>query len=311
MDVSNITNNHLKDLLKKILNTEYLNEVLLLNLTNELRFATLICAGSPVDEFSFNYPMFDLEDGTSILPLFTDEQEFYASELNIDGLEPVPYYFEHSFELLDDESVNGILINPDTEEFFVPKDIINLVAMSQIGVSNSLDNDSSFACDGNDLKLIFDTISNDTLVEFLNDDNNAFDYDGLFNEFSKSMLSTIVICEDLEKNFDDIYPVDPANISLFREIDEEENSWLVLISNKDTFYNLVSFQGDQSDYYAQLVNPEELAIYALEHDFEGIKLYNEEEYIPIPRSILLEKIDSIKILCHNPRLNNSINYALR
>ena len=25
----------------------------------------------------------------------------------------------------------------------------------------------------------------------------------------------------------------------------------------------------------------------------------------------IEKIDSIKILCHNPRLNNSINYALR
>ena len=310
MDVSNIKNNHLKGLLNEILSTEDLNEDLIQKLSRELRFATLICAANPIDEFSYSYPMLDLDDGTCILPLFTDEQEFNGSELILDDLEPVPYFFEQSFDFLGDESVKGIVINPDNEDFFVPKDIINLVAMSQIEVSSSLDNDNSFAYEGTELKNIFDTVSNDSLVEFMNEEKNAFDYDGLFNEFSKSILNTIIICEDLEKNDEDIYPFVSEDITLYAEIDEDE-IWLVLMANKDSFYKLISFQEDQSVFYAQLVNPEDLAIYALEHDYDGIMLYNEDVFIPIPRSVLLDKIDSIKILCHNPRLNNSINYALR
>lgn len=311
MDVSYISNNHLKTLLNEILSADELNEDLLLNLTGELRFATLICAGNPIDEFSFNYPMFDLDDGTSILPLFTDEQEFNGSNLILDDLEAVPYYFEQSFDFLEDESVKGIVINPDNEDFFVSKDIINLVAMSQFSVSNSLDNDGSFACDGNELKVIFDTVSNDSLIEFMNDESNAFDYEGLFNEFAKSMLNTVVVCQDLKENEDCIYPVSPEDFSLFTEIDEEGNDWLVLLANKASFYKFISFQENKSIFYAQLANPDDLAIFVLENDYEGVMLYNEEIFIPIPRSVLLEKIDSIKILSHNPRLNNSINYALR
>lgn len=307
MDVSYIRNNHLKE----ILAAEELDEALIFNLTMELRFATLICAGNDINEFSFDYPVFDLDDGTSILPLFTDEQEYDNTNLIMDDLEPVPYTFDQSFALLEDDSVKGIIINPDNENFFISKEIINLVAMSHMTVSSSLDDDSSFACDGNELKVIFDTVSNDSLVEFMNDETNAFDYDGLFNEFSKSMLNTIIVSEGLEESKDDIIHTNPENFSLYTEIDDEGNPWLVLLANKDSYYKLISFHENQSVFYAQLVNPDELAIFALENDYEGIMLYNEDVFIPIPRDILLEKFDSISILCHNPRLNNSINYGLR
>lgn len=312
MNVSHISNNHLKVLLNELLSTEELNEDLLLNLTRELRFSIFVCPGLYMEDGDFfNYPLLDLDDGTSILPVFTDENEYNNSNLITNDYEPVTYFFEQSFDFLEDETIKGIVINPDSEDFFVSKDIINLVAMSQFEVSNSLDNDNSFACDGNELKVIFDTVSNDSLIEFMHDESNAFDYDGLFNEFAKSMLNTIIINENLGENYDDIYPIEPQDIILVTEFDEDDNPWLVLMANKDSFYKKLSFQDNKSIYYAQLVNPDDLAIFALENDYEGIMLYDEEIFIPIPRSVLLEKIDSIKILCHNPRLNNSINYALR
>lgn len=310
MNVSHISNNHLKAILNEILRSENFDEELVLNLTRELRFATFVCAGFMEDDDFFSYGFIDSYDGTHLLPLFTDENQYNNSNYITNDSKPFPYFFEKSFDLLEDEEIKGIVINPDTEDFFISKDIINIVAMSQLGVSSSLDADSSFACDGNELKIIFDTVTNDSLVDFMNDESNAFDYDGLFNEFAKSMLNTIIVNENLGQD-EGVYLIKDENIILFTEFDEDNNSWLVLLANKDSFYKLISFHEDKSNFYAQLVNPEDLAIYVLENDYEGIILYNEDSYILIPRSILLEKIDSIKILCHNPRLNNSFYYALR
>lgn len=311
MDVGYISNNHLKEILNAILNSGDLDEELLLNLTRELRFSTFISPGiyNEMND-SFDYPLLDLDNGSSVLPVFTDEKEYMASELINDEFEPVLFYFDQSFDLLEDDNIEGLIVNPNKENFFITKEIISVVSMSQFGFTNSLDNDDSFASDGEELKLIFDTVSNDSLIEFMNDESNAFDWDGLFNEFSKSMLNTIIVNEDLEKNSSNIYKIEPENVVLVTEFDEENKPWAVLLANKDSFYKKLSFQEDKSIFYAQLINPEVLVTFVLENDYEGIMLYNEDLYIPIPRSVLLEKYDSIKILGHNPRLNNSINYVL-
>ena len=77
MNVSHISNNHLKVLLNELLSTEELNEDLLLNLTRELRFSIFVCPGLYMEDGDFfNYPLLDLDDGSSILPVFTDENEY-------------------------------------------------------------------------------------------------------------------------------------------------------------------------------------------------------------------------------------------
>lgn len=296
MNFSQKQNTHLRALLNEI-NLYGFNEELYLRLTRELCFSTLITPGFILTR----------EDGARVIVLYTDLVEFYNSELIKPEFEPFSYFFLDSLDILDDENISGIVVNPDNEDFFIDKNLI-MWFKSEFEKIRPIEDDS-IPWNAIELKNIFDNVSNESLVEFIEDKENFHRFK-LIMELHESIVCTLIYYDNIERNPQNIYPVYGERGTFATQYDAEGNAWALLLANKNAFYKTILNANDMSICYAHLVDFDKFVRYVLLNDMEGIALTNGNSTIQIPRFFLLEAMDIIKVMCTNNKLKNSTFYAL-
>lgn len=315
-------NKHFKSLLNE-LNFHRFNDKLFFRLIRELSFTTLL---TPViyDEYGNGhyFNRLPLTDGTRAIILFTDLEEFNNSEIVNPQCVPVPYFFLKSFEILYDEDISGVIINPDNEDFFIDKNIIKAVKLDFEKIRPI--EEYPIPLNGKELKNIFDNVSNESLVEFIDEEESYFKFAfidfidakespqkfELIMKLHESVLCTVIYYENIEKNSENIYPVQPENGDFATQYDVDGEPWALLLANKDSFYKIIQNAQDKSICYAHLVDIDKFVRYVLSYDMAGIALSNGSATIQIPRSFLLDSMEIIKIMCTNNKLKNSPYYAL-
>ncbi len=288
------TNNHLKTIMGQainfIKNGTQLPEDLAYILVEELKVSNLIIPAEIEDE-GINFPQVIGNNELILIPLFTDIEEF--SKKYTDEFKPLSNELSYYVNMINDLDLDGIIIDSESDEFFVDKYLLNQITPF------SRNNTGKY--DAQTLRRIAQDISNDKLVEVI----RRAEYEGdLLELFGQSVLVNVVsssdVCEDgilyrhtaKEFNFTTIHQGLSEYGVLFTDISEIKKS----------SYN-------QDNYYFQITNYYEVFRYVLMNDLDGIIINPGQDEFYIERNVLIKIYEDQRL--ENPDLANSIDYAFK
>ena len=283
-----ITHKNLKRQLDIFEKTEEMDDLLA-----ELQFSTLLL---PIDikNDTFSFPLLETED-KKYAPVFTDIYEY--NKINFpEDFTLIPYEFDFYLTLLD-EKIDGILLDAEGERFPLIKEFQYIIKPNHI-----FDYDPQVFA-SNEIKQMKDSVNNEELEEFLKDESNWWDYEGLMELLLKSDLFTVVLSEK-----DISYKAKNGVISLH----DGEILPTALIAKITERYVLVYTKEDEVMYknnpmhpYLQIVNLPELINRLLLDDLDGIILNENSQNITIPREFLLNFLKDFK----TPNVDKYDDYA--
>ena len=129
--VENTTNNYLKKAIEQIeQSNDDLNEsVVLSNFIFELKMSNLLIPGIDNGDELVYETLISEDDDSTFLPLFTDSEEFFKHYDEDSEYEPIENEFEIYAGISADESLDGIIINVESESFEVTKDLLEIAEM--------------------------------------------------------------------------------------------------------------------------------------------------------------------------------------
>ena len=274
-----ITHKYLRNLLDN-LSEENFDDFLI-----ELLYSTLIV---PVTEYN-GVPIIEGK-----VPLFTDLHEFHKFNVE-DEYQPVTHHFNDYLELLSEKTTEGFIINPDSERYIIPNDILNIIEPNYI-----FDHEYQVFTT-REIRHIKDSINNRDLNEFLNDRSNHWDLTALVEKLNQATLLTLLVSdEDFSSEAEDgvICPLRPIPKCLYEVGDR---NYLLLFSRGITTKSI-----PQDVYkYAEIVNFPLLMESLLNDDLDGFILNVDEENITIPREHLRDFMKDFRI----PLLDDYNMYA--
>ena len=263
------------------------------NLFLELEYSTLLLPVS-LDEDNPGFPLIQFEDRV-YAPVFTDIHEF--NKLKIDGnFTLMPNSFDFYLNLLDND-IDGIVIDIEGERFPICKEVKDCFKPN-----HAFDYESN-AFTLNEIKNIRNQVNNEELEEFLRDETNHWDFEGLIDILLRSDIFTVGLSiEDLSgRSHDgiimtqDVGKLPLALTSMFSE------SYALIYSSQDE----IKPKNNPLHPYSQLVNLPELIKKVLLDDLDGIILNENSHRITIPREFLLDYIKDFS----TPDLNRYDDYA--
>lgn len=308
MDISEIKNKHFRiamNEIKKFIDLDQSPpEDLFFKFIEELKASNLIISGILEGE-SITYEIRQIDDGSEWIFLFTDETEYLKFYSNNNDYEPLPNEFGFYADSINNSGINGLVINVESEQLILEKDLIN-----DINTSFGINFEDNFQGYGPEqLKNTISNISNDSLVNFIQNESNFGDYDGLFLEFSKSLLLNVIISnENLDKYAKNgvISAEDVGGFDLCTSSEEDE-TYAIIFSSIDAITKTMK-KDTPFYFYSQITIFSKLVDYVLYSDLEGIILNPGLENVFIPRDILLSKKSNLAII-DNPSFKNAIDYA--
>lgn len=223
------------------------------NLLEELKYSTLIV---PMDNERGGCAMISMK-GKSFIPLFTDIHEYNKVSF---GENYSPEFFEFNFYLeLIKEGVYGYIINVESERFPITKELLDF-----------MDTDYRFDLDYQpftlkEIRRIYDSIDNAELNEFLLDEANRWDFDGMMDLLFKSDILTVVASRD---NLDDFQEDGVISLHNVREkmFYRTRDNYAVLFSSPET----INLSLRNCHLYSSLVNLGVFIDFALKNDLAGI-----------------------------------------
>lgn len=291
-----IKHEHLKTLIEDIyLNGNKLTEDYTVRLINEIRYSNLIIPAKRENN-TLNFIIYDIDD-LKYTPLFTDRDEFnkfYKS----DDVQALENPFEIYQNIIKTKDIDGYILNPSSEKYLLEKDFILSVPIPKL--NNFTNNPYS----KEELKEIYENISNESLEGFIKNPANVGNYHQLFEEFSKSTLLTLMLSSrDLSKIAENgvISMTQPL---AFMHVDNVGGKYATVYSSKN---KLKKVKTDNKLYkYAQIINTSTLVNYVLTEDMDGIILNPDTDNVLIPRGELLRNSLGFERFCNNPRLSNAI-----
>ena len=283
-----ITHKHLKRQIDIFEKTREIDDLLA-----ELQFSTLLLPMA-IENDTLSFPLLETEN-KKYAPVFTDIYEYNKINFPQD-FTLIPYEFDFYLNLLD-EKIDGILIDAEGERFPLTKEFQNVIKPNHVFDYNP----QVFTL--NEIKQIRDSVNNEELEEFLKDESNWWDYEGLMELLLKSDLFTVVLSEK-----DISYKAKNGVISLH----DGEILPTALIAKITERYVLVYTKEDEVMYknnpmhpYLQIVNLPELINRLLLDDLDGIILNENSQNITIPREFLLNFLKDFK----TPNVDKYDDYA--
>lgn len=263
------------------------------DLLAELQFSTLLL---PMDigNGTFSFPLLETED-KMYAPVFTDIYEY--NKINFpEDFTLIPYEFDFYLTLLD-EKIDGIVIDAEGERFPLIKEFQNIIKPNHIFDYNP----QVFTL--NEIKQMKDSVNNEELEEFLKDESNWWDYEGLMELLLKSDLFTVVLSEEdisskAENGVISLHDGEILPTALMAKATEQ----YVLIYTKE---DEVMFKNNPMHPYLQIVNLPELINRLLLDDLDGIILNENSQNITIPREFLLNFLKDFK----SPNVDKYDDYA--
>ena len=305
MQKSYVTNNHfrrvLNDLGDFLERGEEPPEDLFAAFINELRVSNLLVPGIFEGENFISENIF-LEDGLTVIPLYTDDVEYIKDDNVDDQYDPVPNDILDYIEILNDNCGDGVVINPASECFTIPINLLNDFPLNS-GITFNDNFNGGYGPE--QLKNIAENITNDSLVNFIRNSSNMNNFEGLMLELSKSTLLNSFFSDDYFATYDDngIVLLNEVNkYQLATIIDDAEAG--ILFTSKNAM--LDGAVDDVNNYYVyQITVLSEFIDFVLRHDMVGIVINpNLEDYF-IPRYALF----NYSSILDNPSFKNAIDYA--
>ncbi|MBQ8017235.1 MAG: SseB family protein [Methanobrevibacter sp.] len=289
-----ITNSHLKTIIGQasnfLLNGTALPEDLAFNFVEELKVSNLIIPANVHDE-GINFPQVVGNNDLILLPLFTDNEEF--SKKYTDEFEPLSNELAYYVNIINDLDFDGIIINSESDEFFIDKYLLNQITPF------SRNNTGKY--DALKLKEIAENVSNDLLKDIIHKGEYEGDVLGMLGDcILLNVVSSNDVCED------GILYRHTARDFKFTTVKKGINEYGVLFTGID---EIKKSSYNQDNYYFQITNYFEVFKYILMNDLDGVIVNPGLEEFYIERHVLIRIYEDERL--ENPDLANSIDYAFR
>ena len=303
MEPTYVTNNHLKaaiqEFQKYLDNDEQPPQDLFIDLMNELRFSNLLIPGK-IEDDSLNFEnLTSEEDGSTVIPLYTDDDEFIKQNGEDYELDAIACDFDYYLELIEGLSIDGILINSASEEFLVESEL--LLEYPFISLE---EDDETEGLEAEKLLEIAKSTDNESLLEFIR--NNETQFEALMLELEKACLLNVVGSEESLDEFakDGIIDADDAGDFDLCTATVDDREYGILFTGTDA---ISQTKDDDMNCYYQLALLDEFFEYVLSSDMDGIIINpGLDDYI-IPRSYILDAYGGLRY--SNPEFKKAIDYA--
>ena len=292
-----VTNNHLKTSINQIDNFCSNNtnppEDMFSDLISQLRVSNLLI---PVifDGDEITFPHIVTDEGQSLLPLFSDLEEFMKYKPEFFPLANELFYY---VGIVNDLKLDGIIINCENEKFCIDNDLLNKL-------EPFVEFDRSKGFDEAKLKQIGETLTNDALVSFIGDDANYNNFDALKKILKESVLLSVVFCDEELDSGEETIERDDVGGFIFMNSKIGTENYGLLFTGLDAINQTID--KSQANYCYQIANLYEILRFVLTGDMDGIIINRGREEYFIPRNILLEIFNSDII---NTDLGKASDYA--
>ena len=281
----NPTNKYLKSSIEEISNFFKNNtnppEDMYANLLLELRVSNLLI---PIvfDGEHISFPHIEVDDGTRLLPLFTNKEELkkYSGDFEFMANE-IAYYIY----LVKDFGFDGILIDLGSDEFCIEKPLLEKIeTLPPMDTKGGLDSEK--------LKEIALSEKNLPLKRFIEKESNFNRFDELSRLLIDSVILNVVVSEE-----------DLSGFSKNGIIDRNEADTFTLYTKKSgrnhygaiyTDIDAVCKFHDTLDYfyYVQVTNKYNVFNFVLSNDFDGFVINPGTDDYYIPRQVILRLLDT-------------------
>ena len=279
-----VTNNYLKSSISEISNFFKNNtqppEDMYLNLLLELKVCQLLI---PVvfDGEKLSFPNIEVDDGTSLIPLFTsnDELKKYSDEF-----ESFPNEIAYYIKLVNDYGFDGILIDVGSDEF-----CIDNVLLNKIPLTRKVESDNAF--DGIKLRDIALSEKNEKLKRFISKDSNFNKFDKLSKILLDSVLLNVVVSEKDLSEFvhDGVIDRNEADTFTLFTKNSGRDHYGTVYTDTDA---IVSFHEDlEFFYYVQVTNKYSVFHFLLSNDLDGIIINPGTDDYYVPRQVMLRLLN--------------------
>ena len=306
MKESYVTNNHLRAVLNEL--NDFLEkgqeppEDLFMEFVGELRVSNLLIPGIIEGDELISENITSNEDGSTVIPLYTDDEEFINDKGLNSGYDPIPNDIGFYLDLVIENDFAGVLINISSESFFISSDLLNNLPLNQ----NFSINDNFQGYGPDQLKNIAENTLNDSMVNFIRNTSNEDNFEGLMLELSKCTLLDVIVSEEDFENYqingivslEDIEGWEVCNTG------NDDVSFGILFTSKDAILSTMDVNSEY--YYAyQITVLSEFIDYVLRGDADGIILNPGLDDYLISRSFLL----TYSNILDNPSFKQAIDYA--
>lgn len=280
------------------------NTRIVTNFVFELKVSSLIIPGVDNGEELVFETLISEEDGKVFLPLFTSEDEFIKHYGDDSEYEPIENEFEIYAGIADGEGIDAILIDAESLCFEVPKPVLE---MAKDDFSISFDDIDTRSLE--EIREVYENVSNESLVDFIRDEANADDFEGIMVELSNADIINLVASQDPLDDFAQDGAIKASDVGGFSlcTIEDGESRYAIMFADKQSALNAV--QDDGLHYYGQLTKVSELFEFVLRNDMDGVIINPFDEEYTIPRSEIISQASGIELIVEDASFRNCVEYA--
>ena len=271
-------------------------EELLFKLINEFKYSSLLIPAKR-EAGTLNFIIYE-EDGSKITPLFTDRDEFRKFYRD-DDIRVLENPFELYQNVIKTTEIEGYILNPASEKYLFTEEFI-------LGITNlpktSFYSPNPYSPD--ELKEMKDSIDNESLEAFIENPANVGDFEGLFEEMSKStVLAMMLSSQDLSAYAKDgVISMQETGPVAWMHTDRIGGEYATVFTCEDRMRQVKT----DNFRYSQIVNLATLVNYVLTEDMDGIVINPDTDNVLIPRSELLKYSLGFERFANDERLSSSI-----
>ena len=295
-----VTNNHFKLVINEV--QDYLNkdedvpQELFIDFVGELKYTNLLLpAVIEGDDLIFENLTSD-EDDSTVLPLYTDEVEFDRNYDETSDYEPLANDIEYYVELVCDQEFDGILINQNSQDFFIGRDLLENMPF---GPEITIEDDA----EGYDPKELLDVAknaANDSLEKFIKSGNNQFE--ALMLELAKATLLNVVASDDDIQADDGIVSIDDVDDFELCTTNDGVDEYGILFTSLDA----INDTKGEGNFYCQVTLLDDFIDFVLRSDMAGIIINPGLDDYLISREYLIEAFGGLTY--SNPKFKNAPDY---
>lgn len=275
-----------------------LTEDLAFKLINEFRYSNLYIPAKR-ENYELNFIIYEDED-FKITPLFTDLDEFNKFFKNDTDIEIMQNPFEVYQNILKSTDLEGYILNPSSEKYLFRKEFI--LSIKNIPKTNYF---ALNAYSTDELKNMKNQ-PNESLENFIKNPNNIGNFEGLFEEFSKSNILTLMVSDvDLTTYATDgVISMTDSGPLAWMHVDKVGGEYATIFSSEDKIKEVKT----DKFKYSQVVNLSMLVNFVLSEDMDGIILNLDSDDVLISRQTLLKYSLGFEKYVNDERLCESIYY---
>ena len=292
-----IKHEHLRAILNEMQPDDYKKfEENLEDFLSEITHSSLIMAGNFE---SGDISVFHIDgDEDEYAMLFTDMDEF-RKVFPAGEVEATDHLFATYKMMLPKLNLDGFILNLKSEAFIFPNEMFDLIEDMPL---HKLSSDNPYG--SRELKMLKDSINNESMEAFIRDPKNIGKYEELFEEMSKSTMLTLMLSDN---DLSDI-----AHDGIIETIENGPVGFLYLEELGGTYATMYTSEAKMADVdtplnkYSQVVNPALITSFILNDDMDGLIINPHSDNILLTRDVLIEYSSLIQRTCNDPKLNKGI-----